>query len=120
MLFLRGGVIDSNFRGIISVILTNFSSYNVDIKKGDKIVQIMFLKKEEVDFEEVNEFHYNTVGGTKGFGSTDQKFVFYCEKKWLLIIRIIPSIFLFLIILKKKKFCYVLDKESVGTYPVIG
>ena len=52
-LFLGGGVIDSNYRGNISVILTNFSSWNVDIKKGDKIAQITFIKKEEVDFEEI-------------------------------------------------------------------
>ena len=52
-LFLGGGVTDSNYRGNISVILTNFSSWTVDIKKGDKIAQIMFIKKEEVDFEEV-------------------------------------------------------------------
>ena len=31
----------------------------------------MFLKKEEVDFEEINEFDDNTVRGIKGFGSTD-------------------------------------------------
>ena len=64
-------VIDSDCRGNISVIPTRFLSWNVDIKKGDKIAQIMFLKKEEVDFEEINEFDDNTVRGIKGFGSTD-------------------------------------------------
>ena len=70
-LFLGGGVTDSDYRGNISVILTNFPSWNGDIKKGDKTGQIMFLKKEEVDFEKVNEFGDNTVRGIKGFGSTD-------------------------------------------------
>ena len=70
-LFLGGGVIDSNCRGNISVIPTSFLSWNVGIKKGDKIAQIVFLQKEEVDFEEVNESDDNTVRGIKGFGSTD-------------------------------------------------
>ena len=68
---LGGEVTDSDYRGNISVILTNFSSWNGGIKKGDKTAQIMFLKKEEIDFEKVNEFDDNTVRGIKGFGSTD-------------------------------------------------
>ena len=70
-LFFGGRVIDSDYRGNISVIPTSFLYWNVDIKKGDKIAQIMFLKKGEVDFGEVNEFVGNTVRGIKGFGSTD-------------------------------------------------
>ena len=46
-LFLGGGVVDSEYRGNISVILTNFSQWNVEIKKEDRIAQIIFLKKEE-------------------------------------------------------------------------
>ena len=48
------------------------------IKKGDRIAQIIFLKKEEVDFEEVNEFDDTTVRRTKGFGSTGLKSAFSC------------------------------------------
>ena len=72
-LFVGGGVIDSDYRGSISVILTNFSSWSVDIEKGDRIAQIMFLKEEGVEFEEVNEFDNKTVRDTKGFGSTGLK-----------------------------------------------
>ena len=72
-LFVGGGVIDSDYRGIISVILTNLSSWSVDIEQGDRIAQIMFLKKEEVESEEVNEFDDKTARDTKGFGSTDLK-----------------------------------------------
>ena len=50
-LFLGGGVIDSDYGGNTSVILTNFCSWSVDIEKGDRIAQIMFLKKEEVEFD---------------------------------------------------------------------
>ena len=70
-LFVGGGVIDSDYRGSISVILTNFSSWSVDI--GDRIAQIMFLKEEGVEFEEVNESDNKTVRDTKGFGSTGLK-----------------------------------------------
>ena len=60
------------------MILTNFGSSNVVIKKGDRIAQIIFLKKEEVDFVEVNEFDDTTVRRTKGFGSTGLKSAFSC------------------------------------------
>ena len=72
-LFLGGGVIESVYRGNISVILTNFSSRNVKIKKADRIDQIIFLNKEEVDFVEVDEFDDNTDRNEKGFDSTDLK-----------------------------------------------
>ena len=77
-LFLGSGVIDSDYRGNISVILTNFSSWNVEIKKGDRIAQIIFLKKEEVTFEELDEFEDTTIRATKGFGSTDVKKTLSC------------------------------------------
>ena len=75
-LFLGGGVIGSDYRGNISVILTNLPtchSFAVDIKKEDKIAQIIFLQKEEVTFEEVDKFDDTTIRGVKGFGSTDLK-----------------------------------------------
>ena len=67
-LFLGGGVIDSDYRGNISVILTNLPtchSFAVDIKKEDKIAQIIFLQKEEVTFEEVDKFDDATIRGVK-------------------------------------------------------
>ena len=72
-LFLGGGVLNSDYRGNNSMILTNFSAWNVEIKKRDRTGQIVFLKKEEVDFEEVDEFDHCTSRGTKGFGSTGLK-----------------------------------------------
>ena len=62
-LFLSGGVIDSDYRGNISV-LTNFSSSSVDIEKEDRITQIIFLKREDILFEDVNEFDDKTVRDT--------------------------------------------------------
>ena len=70
--FLGGGVIGSDYRDNICVILTNFAASNVEIKTGSKIAQIMFLKPEEVCFDEVDEFDDRTVRGTGGFGSTNR------------------------------------------------
>ena len=69
--FLGGGVIDSDYRGNISIILTNLATSNVEIKNGDRIAQ-MFLRPEEVVFEEVEEFTHRTSWDTGGFGSTNK------------------------------------------------
>ena len=42
--FVGGGIIDSDYRGNIGVALTNFGSGYVNINRGDKIAQIMFVK----------------------------------------------------------------------------
>ena len=68
--FLGGGVVDSDYRGNISVILTNFSSADYTVDVGDKIAQIMLVHPEPVSFEEVQEFSDITDRGWKGFGST--------------------------------------------------
>ena len=72
-LFLGGRVIDSGYRDNMSVILTNFSSFAVDIKKVEKITQIVFLQKAEVTYKEVDEFDDTAIDEVKGFGSTDSK-----------------------------------------------
>ena len=68
--FLGGGVIDSDYRGNICIILTNFAVSNIEIKTGDRIAQIMFLKPEEVSFGMIEEFDDRTLRGAGGFGST--------------------------------------------------
>ena len=69
-LFLGGGVIDSEYRGNISIILTNLCQRTFEIEIGDRIAQLMFFKKEEVDFVEVDEYDDKTYCYTKGFDST--------------------------------------------------
>ena len=66
---LVGGVTDSDLRGIICVILTNLSKWTIETETGDRIAKMHFLKKEEIEFIEVNELD-KTEGGIKGFGST--------------------------------------------------
>lgn len=55
------------------MVLTYFASCNVEIKVGDCIGQIMFLRPEEVCFKEVSDFTDRTARGCGGFGSTNSK-----------------------------------------------
>ena len=71
-IFLGGGVIDWDYRGNICIILTNFAASDVEIKIGDRIAEIIFLKSEEVSFDEVEKFDDRTSRGTGGFGSTNK------------------------------------------------
>ena len=75
--FLGGGVIYSGYRGNVCIILTNFATFEIEIKADDRIAPIMFLKPEEVSFEEVKEFDDRT----DGFGSTNKYFFFSKIKK---------------------------------------
>ena len=63
------GTIDSGYRGELKVILINHSRENYEIKKGEKIAQIVLAKYEEARIEEVNELS-ETARSNGGFGST--------------------------------------------------
>ena len=54
--FAGGGMIYSDFRGNIHVILSSFSSSRVEINIGDRIGQVLFQRKEEPNFVEVSSF----------------------------------------------------------------
>jgi len=65
------GVVDSDYRDSIKVILFNHGPENFEIQVGDRIGQVIFEKielpiLEEVDFLELT----NTKRNTGGFGST--------------------------------------------------
>ena len=47
-IFLGGGVVDSDYSSNTSVILTNFFLYDIDIEEGDRIAQMIFLKKKRL------------------------------------------------------------------------
>ena len=66
---LGGGVIDSDFRGNMSVILKNTSYKAVEIEAGGRIAQVFFLRKEDVKFDEIKELDH-TERGVGDFGST--------------------------------------------------
>lgn len=67
-----GGIIDSDFRGTIQVLLMNTSGVNKDIKTGERIAQMIILprilpKSETLQKETISR---NSKRGQKGLGST--------------------------------------------------
>lgn len=64
-----GGVIDCGYRGEYIVVLVNLSSENYEIKKGQKIAQVLIQKVENPKIEIVEELS-ETSRGDGGFGSS--------------------------------------------------
>jgi dUTP pyrophosphatase len=69
-LFVNAGVIDSDYRGEIKVIIYNSSSNNYTIRKGDRIAQIIFERIFINEFTEVSDLDETESRGSNGFGST--------------------------------------------------
>ena len=63
------GVIDSDFCGTVLILMINNSNDPILFKPGQRIAQIVFHKKEEVVFKNVNCLS-STERGAGGFGST--------------------------------------------------
>ena len=62
-------VIDSDFRSTVLILMTNNSKDPILIKAGQRIVQIVFHKEEEVVFKKVDCLS-STERGAGGFGLT--------------------------------------------------
>lgn len=65
------GVIDSDYRGEIQVVLVNHGSVPFVFTTGDRIAQMVIVDHETAAFEVVDELP-ETVRGNGGFGSTGQ------------------------------------------------
>ena len=65
------GIIDSEYRGEIGIIMENTGNLSVTISKGDKIAQMLIMPTPMIQWEEVNQLD-ETKRGEGGFGSTDQ------------------------------------------------
>ena len=63
------GTIDSGYRGEVGVILANFGDADFQVKKGDKIAQIVIAPVTQPEIVET-DFIDETDRGTGGFGST--------------------------------------------------
>ena len=63
------GTIDSGYRGEVGVILANFGDSDFEVKKGDKIAQIVVAPVLQARIEEADEID-ETDRGSGGFGST--------------------------------------------------
>lgn len=63
------GIIDSDFRGEIKVILHNAGEEDFQIRKGDRIAQLVFFPIVQAIFQHAEELTH-TYRGEGGFGST--------------------------------------------------
>ncbi|HRX63845.1 MAG TPA: dUTP diphosphatase [Candidatus Absconditabacterales bacterium] len=63
------GVIDSEYRGDIGIVLINFGEKDFEIKIGDKIAQFIIEKCHYVDWVEVDDLD-GTIRSDGGFGSS--------------------------------------------------
>lgn len=63
------GTIDSDYRGEVGVILINFSSDVVRLKRGERIAQLVICPVERVTLQLVDSLD-DTQRGEGGFGST--------------------------------------------------
>lgn len=66
------GLIDSDYRGEIKVCLANFGSDKFEVKRGDRIAQLLILKHWTPILIET-ETLTDTARGSGGFGSTGMK-----------------------------------------------
>ena len=65
------GVVDSDYRGEIKVMLFNHSDSTFYYSKGDRVAQLIVTKIESPDITEIAlDDANNTVRGSGGFGST--------------------------------------------------
>ena len=69
-LTVEGGVIDSDYRGLLYVCIRNHNDIDYLVRKDEKIAQLIFLKCEYPQFNKV-EVLTETERGEGGFGSTD-------------------------------------------------
>ncbi|MDQ0416893.1 dUTP pyrophosphatase [Croceifilum oryzae] len=63
------GTIDADYRGEIGVILINFGEEPFEIRRGDRIAQLVFQQVASVKLVEVEQLE-ETARGTGGFGHT--------------------------------------------------
>jgi dUTP pyrophosphatase len=63
------GTIDSGYRGDIGIMLMNHSKEKFEIKKGDRVAQLIIAKHETPEIIEVNELE-DSERGEGGFGHT--------------------------------------------------
>lgn len=63
------GVVDSGYRGEIKIVLVNLGTENFEIKKSQKIAQMLFQKIEHPEIEIVESLN-DSHRGEGGFGST--------------------------------------------------
>jgi len=69
---VMAGIVDSDFRGEIGVVMINFGSHSLIFRRGEAIAQIVFMPVTHNVVEAVGQIS-QTDRGAGGFGSTDAK-----------------------------------------------
>jgi len=69
-LMTNAGVIDSDYRGEVKVVLANLGDQPYQVKKGDRIAQLIIEKFDNRELQEVTQLD-DTERGDQGFGSSD-------------------------------------------------
>ena len=63
------GTIDSDYRGEVKIVLTNFGKQPFIVRRGDRIAQMVVHRYTRVEWEEVKSLEVTARGGG-GFGHT--------------------------------------------------
>ena len=66
------GTIDADYRGEIKIILSNLSYNTFEIKKGDRIAQMIIAPYERISWKDVDSLD-KTKRGSGGLGSTGKR-----------------------------------------------
>jgi dUTP pyrophosphatase len=66
------GVIDTDYRGHVQIVLFNHSENDFNIKKGDRVAQLIIEQIQHPRVVEVKSFKEQTKRGVGGFGSTNK------------------------------------------------
>ena len=72
MITVDAGLIDSDYRGIVHMLIVNHSNKAFTIRNGDRVAQVVFVEHYNVLFKKVykKEFLGITKRGEGGFGSS--------------------------------------------------
>lgn len=68
-MFVMGGIIDEDYRGTMKVILGNHSDQDFEVKKGDRVAQLIIMQYCTAKFKVVDTLS-ETKRGSEGLGST--------------------------------------------------
>ncbi len=66
---IGAGVIDADYTGDVGVVLFNHAKEDFEVKKGDRVAQLILERYETAIVEEVEDLE-ETARGAGGFGST--------------------------------------------------
>ncbi len=64
------GTIDADYRGEVGVLLVNLGGEALEIRRGDRVAQLVVGRVEPVEIEEVEGLDAGSGRGAGGFGST--------------------------------------------------